>query len=77
VGVIAVPLLAAGLFAARPLADLLTGSGSEAAIDSAAEALPWMVVAGVGQFTAGLRRRSTTTSWRPPATSRGASPGWR
>jgi len=54
IGLIALPLLALGLLAARPIADLLTGSGSDVAIDAAAEALPWMIVAGVGQFTAGL-----------------------
>src|SRR5262245_4486200 len=54
VGLIALPLLAAGFLAARPIADLLTGSGSEVAIDAAADALPWMIVAGVGQFTAGM-----------------------
>ena len=40
--------------AARPIAELLTGFGPEAAVDAAATALPWMVVAGLGQFTAGL-----------------------
>ncbi len=40
--------------AARPIAELLTGFGPEAAVDAAAAALPWMVVAGLGQFTAGL-----------------------
>jgi hypothetical protein len=54
VGLIALPLLVIGLVAARPIADLLTGWGSGAAIDAAAGALPWMIVAGIGQFTAGL-----------------------
>ena len=40
--------------AARPIADVLTGSGPTEAIDAAAEALPWMIVAGLGQFTAAL-----------------------
>jgi hypothetical protein len=54
VGLIALPLLAIGLVAGRSIADVLTGSGSEVAIDAAAGALPWMIVAGLGQFTAGL-----------------------
>jgi O-antigen/teichoic acid export membrane protein len=54
VGLVALPLLAVGLLAARPIADLLTGSGSDVAIDAAADALPWMIVAGIGQFAAGL-----------------------
>ena len=37
-----------------PIADLLTGFGPDAAVDAAASALPWMVVAGIGQVTAGL-----------------------
>ena len=40
--------------AARPIAEVLTGFGPDAAVDAAAAALPWMVVAGLGQFTAGL-----------------------
>ena len=54
VGVIAVPLLVVGIVAARPIAELLTGFGPDAAVDAAASALPWMIVAGLGQFTAGL-----------------------
>ena len=54
VGVVAVPLLVVTLLAARPIAELLTGFGPDAAVDAAASALPWMVVAGLGQFTAGL-----------------------
>jgi O-antigen/teichoic acid export membrane protein len=54
VGVIAVPLLLVGIVAARPIAELLTGFGPDAAVDAAASALPWMIVAGLGQFTAGL-----------------------
>lgn len=48
------PPLAVGVLAARPVADVLTGAGSATAVDAAADALPWMIVAGVGQFTAGL-----------------------
>jgi O-antigen/teichoic acid export membrane protein len=54
IAVVAVPALVVGIAAARPIADVLTGSGPEAAIDAAADALPWMVVAGLGQFAAGL-----------------------
>ena len=54
VGIVAAPLLAATVIAARPIAELLTGFGPDAAVDAAAAALPWMVVAGLGQFTAGL-----------------------
>ena len=54
VGVVAVPLLLVVVVAARPIAEVLTGFGPDAAVDAAAGALPWMVVAGLGQFTAGL-----------------------
>ena len=54
VGIVALPLLAVTVIAARPIAELLTGFGPDAAVDAAAAALPWMVVAGLGQFTAGL-----------------------
>jgi O-antigen/teichoic acid export membrane protein len=54
VAVIGAPLLIVGIVAARPIADLLTGSGPEQAIDAAAAALPWMILAGLGQFTAAL-----------------------
>ncbi len=54
VGLVGLPLLVVGVVAARPIADVLTGSGPTAAIDAAAEALPWMIVAGLGQFTAAL-----------------------
>ena len=54
VGIVALPLLAATVIAARPIAELLTGFGPDAAVDAAAAVLPWMVVAGLGQFTAGL-----------------------
>jgi hypothetical protein len=54
VGLVAAPVLLVGVLAARPIADVLTGSGPTAAIDAAAAALPWMIVAGLGQFTAAL-----------------------
>ena len=54
VGAVTVPLLVVTVLAARPIAELLTGFGPDAAVDAAAAALPWMVVAGLGQFTAGL-----------------------
>jgi len=54
VGVVTVPLLVIGLLAARPIAELLTGFGSETAVNAASAALPWMTLAGLGQFTAGL-----------------------
>ena len=51
---VALPALLVGIVAARPVADVLTGFGPTAALDAAADALPWMIVAGIGQFTAGL-----------------------
>jgi O-antigen/teichoic acid export membrane protein len=51
---VALPALVVAILAARPIADVLTGSGPTEALDAAAEALPWMVVAGIGQFVAGL-----------------------
>ena len=54
VGAVTAPLLVVTVLAARPIAELLTGFGPDAAVDAAAAALPWMVVAGLGQFTAGL-----------------------
>ena len=54
VGAVSVPLFVATVVAARPIAELLTGFGPDAAVDAAETALPWMVVAGLGQFTAGL-----------------------
>ncbi len=54
VGLVGLPVLVVVVLAARPIADVLTGSGPTEAIDAAAEALPWMIVAGLGQFTAAL-----------------------
>ena len=51
--VIAVPALLAALFLADPIAGLLTGSNGLART-TAAEALPWMVLASIGQLYAGL-----------------------
>lgn len=54
VAVVVVPALVIAAIAARPLAELLTGFGPDAAVDAAAAALPWMLAAGLGQFAAGL-----------------------
>jgi hypothetical protein len=54
IGALAVPLLVAGVVAADPLAWALTGAGSEEARSTAADALPWMLLAGVFQLYAGL-----------------------
>jgi hypothetical protein len=51
---VAVPTLLIGIVAARPIGKVLTGFGPDAAVDAAAAALPWMIVAGLGQFAAGL-----------------------
>jgi O-antigen/teichoic acid export membrane protein len=52
--IVGLPLLIFAVLAARPIADLLTGFGPPDAVDAAAAALPWMIVAGLGQFTAAL-----------------------
>lgn len=52
--VVAVPGLLAVLLAAGPIAGLLTGDRSGLARDTAADALPWLVVAAVCQLYAGL-----------------------
>jgi hypothetical protein len=54
VAIVSVPILVVTVVAARPIAELLTGFGPDEAVDAAAAALPWMVVAGLGQFTAGV-----------------------
>ena len=51
---VGVPLLAVALFAADPLADVLTGDGSEVARDACAEALRWVIPAGVAHLFTGL-----------------------
>lgn len=53
-GAVAAPLLLVALIAAGPIAGLLTGSGPDAAQDAAADALPLLALAGVGQVYAGL-----------------------
>jgi hypothetical protein len=52
--VAALPLLVIGEAAAYPLADLLTGSGSPVARDVCADALRWLVPAGIAYLFAGL-----------------------
>ena len=51
---LAAPLVVVAIIAAEPIADALTGEGSELARSTAAAALPWMVVAGSCQVLAGL-----------------------
>ncbi len=51
---LAVPLLAVAILAAKPVAALLTGFGPPEARAAAAATLPWLVVAAVGQLYAGL-----------------------
>ena len=50
----AVPLLLLGWLFAPPIADLLTGAGSETAQDVCAHALHWLVPAGVAYLFAGI-----------------------
>jgi hypothetical protein len=52
--VAAVPLLLLGWFAAQPIADLLTGSESQTAQDVCADALRWLVPAGIAYLFAGV-----------------------
>ena len=47
------PLLLVGVLAARPIADVLTGSGPGRR-RCRCRGTPWMIVAGLGQFTAAL-----------------------
>jgi putative peptidoglycan lipid II flippase len=54
IAVVAVPLLVATALAAAPIADLLTGGGSDTAQESASAALRWMVPAAVAHLFAGL-----------------------
>lgn len=51
---LAIPLLVVGVVFARPLADVLTGHGSELARSTATGALPWMLLAATFQLFAGL-----------------------
>jgi Na+-driven multidrug efflux pump len=52
--VVGVPLIALSVFAADPLAEVLTGNGSAAAQDSCASALRWIVPAAVAHLFVGL-----------------------
>ena len=52
--VVSVPLLLVFEAAAEPIARLLTGDGSDVAVDACAEALRWMVPAAVAHLFAGL-----------------------
>lgn len=53
-GTLAVPLLAVGVVAADPIAGLLTGGNTGLARATAADALPWMLLAATFQLYAGL-----------------------
>jgi peptidoglycan biosynthesis protein MviN/MurJ (putative lipid II flippase) len=52
--VVGVPLLLVTLFAAEPIATVLTGDGSDVARDACADALRWVVLAGVAHLFTGL-----------------------
>ena len=52
--VLAVPLLAASLFAAGDVARLLTGDLPDEAAETTADVLPWMIFAAVAHLYAGL-----------------------
>jgi hypothetical protein len=52
--VVAVPALGLALALPDQIAAVLTGDGPQAAQDTAADALPWMVLAATGQLYAGL-----------------------
>lgn len=54
IAIVALPLVLVAELAAQPLADLLTGNGSETAQDAASEALRWMVPAAVAHLFVGL-----------------------
>lgn len=53
-GAVLAPLLVVSLVLGDPIGDLLTGFRSDEASAAAAEILPWVVVAAIGQFFAGL-----------------------
>ena len=53
-GLVFVPATVVVLVARHPLAELLTGGGSSIAVDTAADNLPWLVAAGLGQVVAGI-----------------------
>jgi putative peptidoglycan lipid II flippase len=54
IAAVAVPLVVLAEVAATPIADVLTGGGSDVARDAAADALRWMVPAAVAHLFAGL-----------------------
>lgn len=54
IAVVALPLVLVVELATEPIADLLTGHGSDVAQDAAAEALRWMVPAAAAHLLAGL-----------------------
>jgi O-antigen/teichoic acid export membrane protein len=66
---LAVPLLLVGIVVARQLADLLTGGNGGVALDTSAEALPWMLLAGTLQLCAGraARARAARDDYVTPA----------
>ena len=51
---VALPVAIVGVLAAEPLAALLTGFGPEQAREATASTLPWLLVAALGHFAAGL-----------------------
>jgi hypothetical protein len=51
---LSLPLLLVGVLAAGPIADVLTGGRGGVARDTAADALPWMLLAATFQLFAGL-----------------------
>lgn len=51
---VALPIAVVGALAAEPVAAVLTGFGPDAAREAAASTLPWLLVAAVGHFGAGL-----------------------
>lgn len=51
---LAIPVLVVGIVFVHPLADVLTGHGPELARSTAADALPWMLLAATFQLFAGL-----------------------
>jgi hypothetical protein len=53
-GVFVVPLLLLAFLAAHPFAWLLTGGGAHKSVTTAAEVLPWMMLAAMLQLYAGL-----------------------
>ena len=54
IAVVAVPLCVVAVLAAEPIASLLTGFDDGVARETAADTLPWMVIAAAAQLFAGL-----------------------